>query len=293
MCFNEVSTDSPVLMEWLEKYGIPVREDAEVFAVYGRDRDILRALRESDKVVVGISPPGLDVKLAALDLRELPSLTSIKCRAVEIPRLRAESPHGHVVGVNEIAIFPEKSATFLKYSLYVDGTFLFNDLSDGVLIATPLGSTAYALSAGGPIVDVRSRVIVIVPVNSAMGRKPYVIPQESVVEIRDIKSRARPVAIGDGVVEIDAGGSVTIRAGGRAKLLVRERAIPSGAKMPASAQLIRKVLAERGPLTVAEISAVTKLSQRTVRNALKRLREMGLVKAMLDPTDPRRKIYTV
>lgn len=292
MCFDEAYTESPVLKELFERYGIRISQEARVMAVYGRDKDVLKALRETDRIIVGIAPPGVDVKLAAFDVRELADLLKVRCSVAEIPRLVAETAHGHVVAVNEVAVFPEKSATFLRYSLYVNGAFVYNDLGDGVLVATPLGSTAYALSAGGPMIDLGVRAVEIVPVNSAMGRRTYVVPQESVVEIRDIRSRARPVVIADGASEIPAGTYVVVKTAGVARLMVRERGRVPEAKLPPSAQLIRKILAERGPLTVSEISAVTSLSPRAVRGALKLLRQLGFVRAMLDPTNPRRKIYS-
>lgn len=293
MCFNEAYTESPILKELFEKYGVRVSPEAGIVAVYGRDKDILKTLRETDRVVVGIAPPGVDVKLAAFDVRELPDLENAKCKVAEIPRLIAESAHGQVVAVNEVAVFPEKSATFLRYSLYINGVFIFNDLGDGVLVASPLGSTAYALSAGGPIIDLGVRAVEIVPVNSAMGRRAYIVPQEAVVEIRDIKGRVRPIVIADGASEIPAGPHVVVKTAGVARLMVRERVHVAEAKLPPSAQLIKKLLAERGPLTVSEISAITSLSPRAVRSILKQLRQLGLVKAMLDPTNPRQKIYSV
>jgi hypothetical protein len=55
----EVETDSSVLAEALRRVGVEVRRGAAVVAVYGRDRDILRALRTEDRPVLGVSPPGV------------------------------------------------------------------------------------------------------------------------------------------------------------------------------------------------------------------------------------------
>ena len=291
MCFSEAYTESPVLREWLERFGIRVRGDAEVYAVYGRDRDVLRALREVDRVVVGVSPPGVDARLAAFELRELSNLSGVECEVVEVLRLSAETPHGSVVGVNEIAVFPERPATFLRYSLYVDGVFRFNDLSDGVLVATPLGSTAYAYSAGGPVVDLRASVLEVVPVSSAMARRALVLPQSALVEIRDVVSRESVAVIADGAAQVRAGSYVAVRGAGRGRLMMRVGRAPAALRLTPTAQLVRKLLAERGPLTVYEIAELAGISTRSARAVLKKLREAGAVKALPDPTNPKRKLY--
>ncbi|WP_243674867.1 hypothetical protein [Vulcanisaeta distributa] len=94
--------------------------------------------------------------------------------------------------INEVAIFPARSAMTLEYSLYVNNEYLWHDVADGLIISTPTGSTAYAMSAGGPLIHSRAQVIEIVPVNSTnLARVPVIVPSDSVIMIRDLISRSR------------------------------------------------------------------------------------------------------
>jgi NAD+ kinase len=109
----EVETDSSVLAEALRRVGVEVRRGAAVVAVYGRDRDILRALRTEDRPVLGVSPPGVDAKLAALELRELPLLPELEFKAVDAIRLVAESGGQRVVAINEVALLAAEPAALV------------------------------------------------------------------------------------------------------------------------------------------------------------------------------------
>jgi len=291
VCVPEVEANEE-LKEWFKKVGIDVRRGASVKAVYGRDRDILKALREEDRPVLGISPPGVDARLAAADLKRLPYLTN--CVKVRVPRIAAENREGRVVAVNEVALLAASPGAFVKYSLYVDGEFMYNDLGDGVLIATPLGSTAYAYSAGGPVIDLRANVVEVVPVNSALRRPPHLLPIDARVELVDAKSREELVAVADGVLKIRYANPTAVYLDSYATLIIakRKKAVET-APLPPSALMVKKILEELGPLTIDEIVKHSGVKQRTVRHALQRLREAGLVEATADPTDPRKKLYRI
>jgi NAD+ kinase len=288
---HEVEACDDALVEVLKRCGIEVRRGAPVVAVYGRDRDILKALREEDRPVLGISPPGVSARLAALELRELPRLPELEFRAIGAIRLEAESGGQKIRAINEIALLPAEPATFVRYSLFVDGEFVFNDLGDGCLVSTPVGSTAYALAAGGASIDPRAEVLEVVPLNSALRRPPHIFPSSATLELRNVRSAAEVYVIGDSVERTKYRGGAVIRQCGKARFLVKAAAPPAYIKLPPSALLVKKILDERGPLTVSEVAALTGLSPRTARHALERLRRAGLVRAAVDPTDPRRRIY--
>ena len=86
---------------------------------------------------------------------------------------------------NDVVIHKTDSPRMIEFETFVDGRFLNSQRSDGMIVSTPTGSTAYALSAGGPILDPRLDVMSLVSINpQTMSTRPYVIPGTSEVVIR-------------------------------------------------------------------------------------------------------------
>ncbi|MCI4465801.1 MAG: NAD(+)/NADH kinase [Thermoproteus sp.] len=286
MCIEAVKAYSPESERAAGKLGIRLSGDADYVLVYGTDREILEALRSRDEVVVGISPRGIDAELAFASEDLYPLVASrAECTVVKIPRLHAESGGSVVRAVNEVAIFPRRSAALTSYKVRVDGLVVFSDVADGVLVSTPLGSSAYARSAGGPVIDLEAEVLEIVPVNSTSRRPPYVAPLGKRIEISDVRSRFLPELIADGRTRIPlADGRAAVWAGSAARLLrpvaARREAEPAGRLSP-SMRYVLKTLEERGPLTSRSIAEFTGLPLRTVEYALSALRRAGLVEAKM------------
>lgn len=86
--------------------------------------------------------------------------------------------------LNEINIIRNPEHSLLAIKVFVDDVFLNTYWGDGILMATPTGSTAYSLSAGGPILTPNSRNFVITPIAAHnLTVRPIVIPDDSVVRI--------------------------------------------------------------------------------------------------------------
>jgi len=290
MCVREVAAEGPVA-DVLRRMGFDVRNDALVKVVYGRDRDILKVLKEEDRPVLGVSPPGVEVRLAVADVRGLRAVR--RCVKARVPRLAAENELGGIYAVNEVAFFASRPAVFVKYTVAINGVPLFNDVGDGVLVATPLGSTAYAMSAGGPRIMLHAEVLEIMPVNSALRRPPHVIPLRSVAEIGEAKSVEELWLIGDGSEKLRYRLPTWVYVDSFATLLLTEKGSTAEVHAPLlpSLLLVKRILAERGPMSAAEVAQVSGLKLRTVRYALAKLKEMGVVDAFVDPLNPRRCLY--
>jgi len=87
--------------------------------------------------------------------------------------------------INDVVIHKTDSPRMIEFETIVDGRFLNSQRSDGMIISTPTGSTAYALSAGGPILDPNLDAISLVSINPhTMSTRPYVISGNSEVELR-------------------------------------------------------------------------------------------------------------
>lgn len=95
---------------------------------------------------------------------------------------------GNIVGggtaLNDVVLHPGEFIRMLEFELYVDDHFVTSQRSDGIIISTPTGSTAYALSGGGPILHPKLDAIVMVPMNPhTLSSRPMVVPGDSVIKI--------------------------------------------------------------------------------------------------------------
>lgn len=86
--------------------------------------------------------------------------------------------------LNDVVIHPGRFIRMIEFELYIDGQFVYSQRSDGLIISTPTGSTAYALSGGGPIMHPKLDAIVIVPMNPhTLSSRPIVIDGSSEIKI--------------------------------------------------------------------------------------------------------------
>ena len=114
---------------------------------------------------------------------------------------------------NDVVLHPGRSVRMMEFELYVDGQFVYSQHSDGLIVATPTGSTAYALSAGGPILQPQLNAIVLVPMNPhSLNSRPIVIDGDSVIEIRvGVRDELHPAITCDGQYELTTGPDAIIR----------------------------------------------------------------------------------
>lgn len=86
---------------------------------------------------------------------------------------------------NEVAVERAKSGSLLSVDAWINGDFLAKYQGNGLLVATPSGSTAYSLSLNGPIIDPRSKVLVLTPIAPhTLNLRPMVVPDQVIVTLR-------------------------------------------------------------------------------------------------------------
>ncbi|MBZ9537480.1 MULTISPECIES: NAD(+) kinase [Modicisalibacter] len=91
---------------------------------------------------------------------------------------------GTADGLNDVVVHPGKAARMIEFELFVDGQFVYSQRSDGLIIATPTGSTAYALSGGGPIVHPGLEAITLVPMfPHTLSSRPIVVDAASEITL--------------------------------------------------------------------------------------------------------------
>jgi NAD+ kinase len=118
--------------------------------------------------------------------------------------------------LNEILIISSKSSKVLQISVKINGVFLNRSYSDGVILSTSTGSTAYNLSAGGAIVFPTLNIIQLTTLNpyARAGLKPIIVPIDSEIEIELLRPRLNAKIIIDGqqeYKEIQPGSIIRIR----------------------------------------------------------------------------------
>lgn len=213
----EVARILPELLSWLRDHGYRVIFDPEtarycnghevvsrselasrsldLIVVLGGDGTLLSAVRataESDAPLLGVNLGSLgfltDVPLASL----FSMLDQIAqgCACIEqrslmhCELLRGENILGSYTAFNDVVVNKTTHARLNDYELFVDNAFVSSYRADGMIVATPTGSTAYSLSAGGPVMMPAVGAFVVTPVSPhALTHRPLVVPDSAVIEI--------------------------------------------------------------------------------------------------------------
>ncbi len=117
--------------------------------------------------------------------------------------------------LNDVVLHPGKAAQMIKFELFVDEKFVYSQESDGLIVATPTGSTAYALSAGGPIMQPGLNAVVLVPMYPhSLGSRPIVVDGDSEIRLLvSAKEKLQPQVSGDGqlLFTASAGDEILVR----------------------------------------------------------------------------------
>lgn len=180
-----------------------LHEDIECMISLGGDGtllDTVTLIRNTGIPVVGINFGRLGF-LAGIGRDELvPAVTALVKRTFVVDKrtlihLDASLPlFGHVpYALNEFAIHKRDVASMIKIHTYLNGEFLNTYWADGLIVATPTGSTGYSLSCSGPVVFPDSGSFVITPVAPHnLNVRPIIVPDSHVISF-EIESRADQV----------------------------------------------------------------------------------------------------
>jgi NAD+ kinase len=191
-------------------------EQADIAVVIGGDGTILLTVRRMKRQIPLIGVNWGEVGfLADLEPEEAPDfLRQLKPDFPRENRMRLSLwRDGECCGeaLNEALIVTGRPAKMLRFLVVVDGVPAERFRGDGLLISTPTGSTAYAMSAGGPIVDPRIEGFLLVPVAPFhLSSRPHLISSDRPIEIR-LESAKPATLVIDGQQTIDLGTDAAIQ----------------------------------------------------------------------------------
>lgn len=170
-------------------------EKIDLLIVLGGDGTLLsgaRAMHSRSVPILAVNLGGLGF-LSSVTLDELyPALEAVLSGSYKVSEritleasiLRGGKCAEHQNALNDAVLTKTALARMLEFDLRVDGAHVTRYRADGMIVATPTGSTAYSLAAGGPIVEPHLRAFVITPICPHMlTNRPLVIPDTSRVEI--------------------------------------------------------------------------------------------------------------
>lgn len=107
--------------------------------------------------------------------------------------------------MNEVVVMTDKPAKMMHFEIQVDGETIEEVRADGLIVSTPSGSTAYAMSAGGPIVDPKVAGFVIIPICPyKLGVRPFVVSDNSEITVKLLKKGKTAVFVMDGQINEEA-----------------------------------------------------------------------------------------
>lgn len=118
---------------------------------------------------------------------------------LQMEAMRNGTMLGDGSALNDVVLLSGDSVHMIEFDLYIDGLFVNQQRSDGLIMATPTGSTAYALSGGGPIMHPKLDAIVLVPMNPhTLTSRPLVIDGNSEIRIKLLSRHITPLVSCDG-----------------------------------------------------------------------------------------------
>lgn len=210
-----------------------IPQNVDCMIVLGGDGTVLQAARETKRLHV----PIIGVKLGTLGY-----MTEIEPEFLEdaLDRLIAGEYeqedrmmlNGKVFladgrteegwALNDIVISRSGSLQIIQFKIYVNGQFLHDYDADGVIVTTPTGSTGYNLSAGGPLVEPKARLITLTPIcPHSLNQRSIILSPEDVIEIEIPQGREGRVQTME--ANFDGSHVVSLRTGDRVRIVESEK----------------------------------------------------------------------
>ncbi|GAY25539.1 hypothetical protein ATG_07420 [Desulfurococcaceae archaeon AG1] len=196
------------------------KPEVDVIAVVGGDGTLLRALHmlgdhRIPVMTIRMGRRGFLLDVTPLEIPErISDLLRGKYNVVSYTRLSARIGNEKMPpALNEVSVVASTRSKVIRLKVYRDDKFVYYMEGDGVIVATPLGSTAYSMSAGGPILDHNLRGFVVTPLAPVQAwLRPVVFDLNTKIRVVLAENSIEGYVIVDGQasMEIPPGGAVLI-----------------------------------------------------------------------------------
>ena len=208
---SETEDAQIALKKLIDRYGQVPLEKADIIVALGGDGfmlETMHAFMTSNLPIYGMNKGTIGFLLNSyreedlierLKAGEITELHPLKMTAVDMHGQEFEA-----LAINEVSLLRESRQT-AKIEITIDGHVKVKELTcDGVLVATPAGSTAYNYSAHGPILPVNAGVLALTPISAFRPRRwrGAILPREAKIELHVLEAAKRPVSAVAEAVEI-------------------------------------------------------------------------------------------
>lgn len=218
------TTAEEIVAEFADRYTGQGEEHLDLGIVIGGDGTMLHVAR---------TLAGTEIPLVGVNMGRLGFLTDIPLREMyedigrildgeyksearmmlDVDVLQNEEVLLTETAFNDIVVGKGELERLIEVQIYIDGEFVMGSRSDGVLVATPTGSTAYALSAGGPIVHPQLEALILVPIcPHTLTMRPIALNASSTIEFTlvDVDENCAHISL-DGQIKYHLKGDEKIR----------------------------------------------------------------------------------
>ena len=185
------------------RYGAQDWRTADMLVVLGGDGTMLRVMHRvinDPKPIFGMHCGTVGFLMNRFDLEDLPRRVSQAKRSIIHPlQMLARDRNGReerALAFNEVSLL-RQTAQAAKLGIHIDNIERLPELiCDGIIMATPAGSTAYNLSAHGPILPLGAGVLALTPISAFRPRRwrGAIVPHEARITIESLEAEKRPVA---------------------------------------------------------------------------------------------------
>ncbi len=191
-----------------KKYSVDLKDfNTDLAIILGGDGTLLRTQNQMKKQIpifgINMGTVGFLTEIEVKNtFKALDNILLGNCYKENRTQIMVSHENNTFRALNEVVIMTARPAKMLHYEISVDGEVIEEVRADGLIISTPSGSTAYSMSAGGPILDPKVPGFIIIPICPyKLGVRPFVVSDESEIKIRLLKRGKKAIYVMDGQIE--------------------------------------------------------------------------------------------